>query len=89
MGHLHPYAASSAIGCRAPISVIRGTEYFHERRQARQRDNDKRADYRETDQSAAALLTRPATALTLRGAARQTAAAETMLSPIDSENAAA
>src|SRR5580704_14475294 len=25
MGHLRPYAASSATGCRAPISAIRGT----------------------------------------------------------------
>lgn len=40
-------------------------------------------------QSAAALLTRPETALTLPGAARQIAAAETRLSPIDSKNAAA
>jgi hypothetical protein len=26
VGHLHPFAASSPIGCRAPIPAIRGTE---------------------------------------------------------------
>jgi hypothetical protein len=38
-------------------------------------------------QSAVEILTRPATDLTLRGAANQIAMAEITLSPIDNENA--
>jgi len=38
-------------------------------------------------QSATEILTRPATDLTLRGAANQIAMAEIKLSPIDNENA--